>query len=150
MALRPKYGSSEEVVRWYRGKIKRVEETQRHVVQDAMEYGASLMREFIETRGTGRTWSRPWYGREGSYPGRVHTGGMLNAVTTRLVVDSAGRTQGHFGWLDQREDYFRYQEGGFQHKMAGHYVEGMYAMVDSAEEAFRYLQEELDRGIRGA
>lgn len=150
MAVRRKYGSSEDVIRWYRGKIKKVDEVQSQAAENAVEYGAELMKNLIATRGTGHTWKKPWYGRVGSYPGRDHTGHMVNSVTTRVLTDTAGRKQVHFGWLNQRDDYFLYQEGGFFHVLGGFEVEGMYAMVDSAEEAFTMLKEELKRGMKGA
>lgn len=146
MALRPLYKEGDPV-RWFRGKIQELEDHQEKVAREAVEYGAELMREFINTRGTGRTWERPWGGRDGSYPGRVNSETMLNAVTTRVVKDSAGRTQAHFGWLTVREDYFRYQEGGFKHNIKpNHNVKGMYALVDAAEAAFEYLKERLSEG----
>lgn len=48
-------------------------------------------------------------------PGRFRTGKMYEAVKSR--VESGGqRVRSAFGWLDEVEDYFRYQEYGFNNK----------------------------------
>lgn len=150
MAFKVKYQNGESPVRWYRGKMQRIEESNEKAMHAAMDFGSQVMKELIETRGTGKTWTRPWYGREGSYPGRVHTGNMLNSVSSWVGTGESGRTQGRFGWINNREDYFRFQEGGFKHNLTGEMVEGMYAVVDAYEAAMVVYKEELNRGIRGS
>lgn len=155
MAMKVKYQDGGSPVRWYRGRIQKIEESNEQAMQAAMDTGAQVMKDLIETRGTGRTWSRTWYGksgnpRTGSYPGRVDSGDMLNAVDSWVGTGQSGRTQGRFGWINNREDYFRFQEGGFKHNITSENVEGMYAVLDAYEAAMVVYKEELNRGIRGA
>jgi len=56
-------------------------------------------------------------------PGRFRTGEMYNAVKSKVL--SAGKNvRAAFGWLDQVEDYFRYQEYGFNNKFFAVYGSG--------------------------
>lgn len=139
--IRPMYQEGQGPVRWYRGKIQRIEQGQEEILNEAVELGAEMMRDMISTRGTAKS------GKQG----RIDTGRMLKAVKVRPPKkDSGGKTQAFFGWLEDRADYFRYQEGGFTHFRTGQDVEGMYAQLDSAEEAFRWLKEETKRNIKNA
>lgn len=104
---------------------------------DAIEVGVAFGKNAIETRGTGKTWQRPWHGRAGSYPGRVDTGEMLREF--RGEVDIARtETTGKIGWTKEQLDYFIYQELGFQH-LSGEEIEGMFALRDAANEAWEFL-----------
>lgn len=68
----------------------------------------------ISSTGTNREWSREWYGRSGSGPGRINTGAMVGdyefdiqsgSVINRLRV----------GWINNFEKYYGFQDKGFNH-----------------------------------
>lgn len=143
-------GDGSDPVKWFRGKVARIEDGVEGIIRENMDEGAKLMREMIETRGTGRTWKYPWNGRHGSYPGRDDTGHMKNSVSSNTTVSERGRVTGRFGWLGKREDYFGFQEGGFEHVEAGITVEGMYAMQDSADFILNQVKEDIRRTVRDA
>lgn len=135
------------LVNWYRSKMMKIQEGTEDAMQDAGEAGKEIGRYLIETRGTGRTWLYPRNGREGSYPGRVDTGKMRDAFGFRLTTQGNSR-QMRVGWVSgTREDYFKYQEGGFTHP-SGIDVEGMHALQDAVEEAFSRLKENLRTEFR--
>lgn len=139
-----------DLIRWYRSKMRKVEDGVDEAMDDAGISGKELGRYYIETRGTGKTWAYPRNGREGSRPGRVDTGKMRDAFGFRKTTQGGSR-QLRVGWVTgTREDYFKFQEGGFDHVMAGVHVEGMYALQDATEEAFKVLAEELKRRIKSA
>lgn len=85
------------------------------------EEGAKKMQELIETRGTVRKWNEPMYAKEhpnkegnlrdASFPGRVNTGTMRDAVGTR-IERGAKRISAVFGWTGKVEPYFYAQEYG--------------------------------------
>lgn len=146
-------GDGSDPVKWFRAKMSRVEENSLEAVDQATDDGVAIMKEMIETRGTGRQWSGPWFGnpRTESYPGRNDSGHMRDSVTKNTPrVTEKGNIYGGFGWMRNREDYFAYQEGGFKHVISGEYIEGMYAMQDSAELAFGQLQGNMRKAIRDA
>jgi len=127
--------------------------------------GVDKMKEFIETRGTGRN---PWgYNkqaggfvatpmrakesprrgspRSGSSPGRVNTGNMRDSVAVRIESGVAKRFAS-FGWIrasGEDREYFQAQEYGFN---AGGFrapqnIPGMFALRD----ARAYVQNILPR-----
>lgn len=118
-----------DLVNWYRFKLVGVEEGGREMSGDMAREGALKMREIIETSGTAKS------GKEG----RVETGKMRDAVDYDLPTERTdGKYQARFGWINPatREDYFRYQEGGFTHNYSKNVVRGMYAMFDAARDTF--------------
>jgi hypothetical protein len=100
------------------------------------EMGAEKMREYIQTRGTNRTWSRPWPSRKtpgrraGSGPGRIDSGDMLKGVD-RKFQRGQKQSRAVFGWGQNFEEYFRYQEEEFVHFRSLKKVVGMFALRDS-------------------
>jgi len=121
-------------------------------VEGAMEAGlhegAEMMRQFIETRGTMREWSRPWGAsqRSASIPGRDDTGQMKNAVQGEIEDFSRDTIRGVLGWAPGSPLYYQLQEHGFFHVLTGEDVAAMYALRDAGE----WTKEELDRRIRDA
>lgn len=149
-AGRSNYGGgwSEDPVKWFRAKVQQVEEEVAMEIWQAVEDGEATMKHHIETRGTGKTWEKPWDGRDGSSPGRVASGKMVDAVGSSFNYDySSGKVSARFGWIkpSQIEDYFGYQEGGFDHAQAGVTVEGMYALVDAYELVNQELAERIKK-----
>lgn len=104
----------------------------------ALDDGLEWMRMVIESSGTG------WVGRgpRATPDGRIDYGYMIDS-TDRTVVHRDGRTlTGTFGWLEDQEDYFRYQEYGFRHR-GGKSVEGMHALAQGVMFARETLEHEL-------
>jgi len=85
-----------------------------HLVVESAKVGAETMQHIIETSGTG------YDGRLGPTGGRVDSGNMLNSVDyERSATRGASRLSGRvsrsarFGWIKRYEDYFGYQNEGF-------------------------------------
>ena len=141
--IRSNYGGGDsggDPVRWFRGKVARLEAGSKDAMEQAMQDGAAAMKHHIATRGTAKS----------GKAGRIDTHKMINAVKAGTVTGfGEGRIRGTFGWIEEREDYFGFQEGGFEHVNGGS-VEGMYAIVDAAEMAFSEFQREMRRAVRDA
>lgn len=114
----------------------------------AMDAGQDALKDAINTRGTGKKWSRPWNGREGSYPGRVDTGNMLSEAKGQVTGKTAHSVDGELGWPEDSPDYIAYQDQGFYHVIANENIEGMMALRDSAELAERVLVDEIENIAR--
>lgn len=115
----------------FTGKLKMVPSVLRSVDGDLgrlAEESAQNMQQNIATRGTA-------YSASQGRAGRVETENMINAVTFRRYP-KAGPTVflWEFGWIEQWEPYFKYQEEGFVHIGSGN-VEGMFALRDASTEA---------------
>lgn len=120
---------------------KNVEAAGNTLAAKAAEAGATEMKKLISTRGTNKPWTRPTKGRKTgrvkttSAPGRIDSGDMLNAVTSR-VEQGPKQTIATFGWIGanpQDRQYFEAQEKGF---LAGGFrppvnVPGMFALRDA-------------------
>lgn len=136
-----------DLTTWYRSRMAKITDGVEEAMEDAGIEGEELMRHLIETRGTGRQWSRPWgpNGRTASTPGRDDTGKMKRAVGSR-TLRKGGSAQVRFGWVSgTREDYFRYQESGFHNELVGIDVPGMYALQDARDETLNKLKDRLAR-----
>lgn len=131
---------------WANKKLDEIKERVDDVIESSVAEGADDMRQMIMTRGTGRTWSRPGpSGRQGSYPGRVDSGDMLNGVGSSFR--RAGRSEGRFGWLGgDPKGYYALQEGGFQH-VSGIDVPGMYALQDARDDTMAKVVARIKRGV---
>lgn len=108
-------------------------------VEESTEKGRQVMREAIETRGTGKTWKTPWFGRSGSFPGRVDQGDMLKDVKGEVTQRTKRAVTGMVGWDENSPLYYRLQDNGFRHVLTGEDVEGMMALRDASEVAKRAL-----------
>ncbi len=142
ITIRSNYGGGDsggDPVRWYRGKVARVEEGSEEVLRDVMDDAAIMMAQNVSTRGTAKS----------GKPGRIETKKMHNDIDAKTTVSEAGRVTGRFGWIKNREDYYGFQEGGFDHVNGGH-VEGMYALADAAEWANKQFAEDMRNVIRNA
>ena len=150
-------GDGGDLVKWFRGKVDRIENGNEVIIRNAMHEGAELAKEYIATRGTGRVWQGDWSrfpnatpGRTGSIPGRSATGYMMDSITSEVTSFGKGKIQGAFGWINRREDYFAYQEGGFQHAITGEFIEGMYAMYDAAAWTLDQLEKDIRENLKNA
>lgn len=101
-------------------------------VKESVEEGATAMKGMIETRGTGKTWTKPWgrSSRGASIPGRVDTGQMRDAVEGKVTSASPTRVEGMVGWEDGSPDYFDFQENSFRHAISGQTIAGMQTLRD--------------------
>lgn len=115
------------------------------IAEESLADGKRDMEASIKSRGTGKTWQKPWGGRAGSFPGRVDSGDMLDAVEGRVTRRTTTRVEGILGWPDGSPDYFRFQEAGFRHIMAGADVAGMMALRDASDSMRADLLERLER-----
>lgn len=88
------------------------------------EQGAQIMQEYIASRGTAYSAERAGRGRGGS--GRRDSYEMFDAVDYRAVSQAAGVVNAEFGWIDNFQKYFGYQEKGTRT------VEAMFALRDAS------------------
>lgn len=116
----------------------------------AMEAGQGALKEAVNTRGTGETWSRPWgrSDREGSFPGRVDSGEMLAQAKGEVTGKDAHSVDGELGWPEDSPEYIAYQDQGFYHVIAHKDIEGMMALRDATELAEQVLVEEIENVAR--
>lgn len=85
------------------------------VVVESAALGAEVMRHVISTSGTG------WDDRLGPADGRIESGRMLADVKyDKRAAGGLSRLSGRvsrsarFGWLQRYQDYYGYQEQGFE------------------------------------
>lgn len=123
--------------------LKRVETAMRR----AVFFGADTMVDIIDSSGTDRTWSSPWFGRIGSGRGRVNTGEMRDSVGADVERTRNG-VIGEFGWLEGTPYYLKFQEWGFLHAISHEYIEGMDSLRRADQEAFEELMSEIDKIVR--
>ena len=108
------------------------------VMRETLEEARHEMVESIETRGTGRTWTKPWSGGTGrgaSIPGRDDTGGMKGDVIGEVVESNAKRVRGVLGWPEGSPEYYSLQEDGFYNWLSRENVAPMRALRDASENA---------------
>lgn len=120
-----------------RTRTVRVRDQAAEIAQDAADYGADLMREYIATRGTGYVGK----GARATPEGRIDTGQMYDDVHSEQVKIRKSDIVVSFGWTGNVEDYYETQEneptpGGSP---------PMHALLDSKIRAKEYLYEELKR-----
>ena len=120
-------------------KLENVSEQElEELTTEAANYGADRMSEYISTRGTDNLWEKPWNGKIGSFVGRVTTGTMLSSVGAR-GEQGPSQSRAAFGWIRNVQDYFKYQENGFYHVLAGYKVEPMFALRDARLDVLKKL-----------
>lgn len=121
------------------GKLENATEQEiQELTVEAANYGADRMAEYISTRGTGNLWEKPWGGKTGSFIGRVTTGEMLRSVGAR-AEQGPSQSRAAFGWIRNVQDYFKYQENGFYHVLAGYRIEPMFALRDARLDVVKKL-----------
>lgn len=102
-------------------------------VEDSVKHGADSMRNYIETRGTGKTWAHAWgpRNRTASTPGRVDSGEMLEGVKGGVTGRTPESVTAMLGWDKGSPDWASLQEAGFRHVLTGDTVKGMRALADA-------------------
>jgi len=127
-------GSSKSFEAWFQESVNEIMADVNDIVADAIEEGGNITKHNIETRGTAKSGKR----------GRIETGKMRDAVNSQMVKSGTRDAEGKFGWIDGYEDYYGYQEGGFEH-VGGVTVEGMYALTDAGEEVWQNVVDDVKR-----
>ena len=147
---------------WFRREVNGLTKDLEKVIDDLVEEGQEFVYEAIETRGTanpaygGKTaWAKTYYKRGGggsgkNHPtkGRVWDGDMRQAVEYEVEAKDNAYI-GSFGWINNVEDYYLFQEGGFDHAFTGEHIEGMFAMADAAAWAEAEFERRTNKVLRG-
>ena len=141
--IRANYGggdSAGDPVRYFRNLVTKVDDGVGAELQQAMDDGRDTMKHLIKTRGTSKS----------GKAGRHESWHMVNSVSSNVYPGTkAGNQVGRFGWIEEYENYFGFQEGGFDH-VNGVTVEGMYAMVDAADIVFKEFEDNVEKVMRNA
>lgn len=146
--------------KWLGDAVKDVERAANSAVEAAVDAGQQSMTELIMSRGTNKSWNKSWPSRAGgrrsaSTQARYETGQMVESVNSAFHATSvngrgSAKASGEYGWLNNQQDYFRYQEQGFTHYKSGEAIPAMNALRDSFIEAQNALKAELKRqGFKG-
>jgi hypothetical protein len=94
-----------------RSESKRIDVEGAKIAKASAEYGADLMRFYVQTAETETGRQRAERGGRG--PGREETGTLLEAIKvgqpSKLTGGGIAIT---FGWMDVKKDYFYFQEIG--------------------------------------
>lgn len=88
----------------------RLEERATQIVQETVIDGAQQMRSLID---------------------RIDTGQMLADVGNTDVQKEGTRVHAEFGWVDQVQPYYIYQEQGFTHYGSGKDIPPMHALLQA-------------------
>lgn len=114
-----------------RTRTTRVRDEAAVIAENAAEYGADLMREFIATRGTGYVGK----GARATPEGRIDTGAMYDAVGVSEVRVRKSDIVVDFGWTENAKAYFLQQEN--EPTRGGH--PPMHALLDAKVQAREYF-----------
>jgi hypothetical protein len=97
-----------------------LERNAKAMAEELAKFGAERMREYVRTRGTAFSEVAQSAGINMG-PGRMRTGKMYESINYR--VESGGsKTIAAFGWIQNFEQYFLYQELGFRNKFIAAYT----------------------------
>lgn len=153
----------EDITKWFRGKVKQNDDAVNGLLHMAADIGVEMVQNNIATRGAENgSWDESWDhmrnaapGRYESTPGRVAKGAMIDAVDSWVSIGGKdNKSRMAFGWTNpsQRRDYFKYQEGGFEHVgfvgVGTKQIEGMHAISDAAQEVFDWLDDEIGKALK--
>lgn len=108
------------------------------VAEDSAEYGAELMRKYIETRGTGYIGR----GARATADGRIDTGLMYDSVGVSTVRHNPSGVAVNFGWVDEVQAYFAFQEEGTQR------ISPMHALLDATVQTRVYFYNEIKKMVK--
>ena len=130
-----------------------IEEMQRELAEE----GQKKMQEIILTTGTNKRWTSPWKSQKtgrvrlGSGPARVDSGDMLKNVGIRIEGGRNFIARSAFGWVNEFEDYYGYQDEGFTHWRSGNKIPPMFAIRDArlyvVKEVLPALRKKYERRI---
>lgn len=130
-----------------------IEEMQRELAEE----GKKKMQEIILTSGTNKRWTSPWRSQKtgrvrlGSSSARVDSGDMIRAVKSRIEGGRRFIARAAFGWINDFEDYFGYQDESFIHWRSGKKIPGMFALRDArlhvTQQVLPKLEKKYERRI---
>lgn len=123
--------------KWIENKLRRTDEALMETATETAQRGKNLVQYHIATSGTVKS------GKQG----RILTGDMLEAVEGEAKRISRNKASAEFGWINDRRNYFRLQDQGFEHS-GGAQVEGMYALSNAGEQVLNDLKEDLKRKLK--
>lgn len=126
-----------QLFEWVESKLTRLTDQAKDAIREGAKEGEDLTKLHIETRGTAKS------GKQG----RIETGRMRDAVSSRIEKDTDTEIEASFGWLDDRANYFGLQERGFTHT-SGVDVEGMFALSDAADQVVRDIERKLGKAVK--
>lgn len=90
--------------------------------EEAAEFGAKTAQSYTLTRPGAKT----------GKAGRVDTGAMVDAIRWKPVRFSMDLIETQYGFVDEYEDYFKYQTvTGFHHSRSGEMIAPTFALRDS-------------------
>jgi hypothetical protein len=121
-----------------RSASKKLQDGTDDVAERSAEYGAELMREYISTRGTGYIGK----GARATAEGRIDTGKMIDAVGVSPVRHNPSGVAVNFGWVNETEEYFSYQELGTRS------ISPMHALLDATIRTREYFYDEIKHMVR--
>ncbi len=152
MGMRWSQVSNEPLDKWFVAKARKLNQRVETIVDEMVEEGQDMVQTSIEHAGTGKTWSRTYYNkqgtpRSGSLTGRVWSGDMRADVEQDVKV-SADAIVGSFGWIKNYEDYYGLQEVGFTQSQTGIEIVGMFAMADAADWARIEFRKRMKVAVR--
>lgn len=115
-----------------RSTLAKVDSRVDEILELAAEAGADQMRLYIDARRTRRS------------------GDMYRGVSTDRRGSNQYARKARFGWLQDPQDYYLYQEEGFWHTQAERSIEGMFAMGDAFYEAEQLATDAINDLLRGS
>lgn len=129
-------GNTKSLTAWFEEAIESTMSDAGEIVSRAVDEGESITKLHIATRGTAKSGKK----------GRIDTQKMYDAVNSDMTRKGSQEAEGKFGWIDEYDKYFGYQEDGFDH-VGGVTVEGMYALSDASDEVWENVKDRV-RSIR--
>lgn len=130
-----KKGTGPDSVAWFQGIVKNIEDGAQRGLEEVSSSGETQVKGFITSRGARTSGPR----------GRYDTGEMYSKVGSKTSTHVS-----NFGWINGSKPYFVLQEGGFTHVNSGQWIEGMYAITDSADNTFQQFKAHMDQVVRDA
>lgn len=82
--------------------------------------------------------------------GRVRTGNMAHKVSSSVRSRTKNAWSGAFGWLENPEDYFYYQNEGFYHVNANRVIRGMNALNETGARVWDKMKARLEKNAHGS
>jgi hypothetical protein len=137
---------------WADRSADEISSTAESILTSTIDEAAFFMRETIMTTGTNKDWGRSWPSRaqgrkSGSTEARFDTGEMRDSVKHRVLRSSKRFVSGEFGWLDNQQDYFKFQDNGFTHRN-GAVIPAMNALRDAFTYAVTTVDDKLKKAFR--
>lgn len=129
-------GNSKSLTAWFDEEVGGVFDDVTEIVERAVQEGEAITKLNIATRGTLKSGKK----------GRIETQNMYDSVKSDMTKRGKKEAEGKFGWIDNYQKYFGYQEAGFNH-VGGVTVEGMYALGDADREVWDNIQDRV-KGVR--